>query len=160
MPLKDILSWAKMLHSQEIGPLNDTQREHVQGILTSTLRELDNLHERSALIANMRTGQEFVNIAFEARTPLNGLIGYSKILLECPELYHGALLNETQREYLEAIFNTGRGVLALLNDIFDYARLRTGITYCQKDRFDVASRSEEHTSELQSQFHLVCRLLL
>src|SRR5689334_24349330 len=27
-----------------------------------------------------------------------------------------------------------------------------------RDRFDV--RSEEHTSELQSQFHLVCRLLL
>src|SRR5689334_23536749 len=25
---------------------------------------------------------------------------------------------------------------------------------------DVAARSEEHTSELQSQFHLVCRLLL
>src|SRR5689334_23514848 len=25
---------------------------------------------------------------------------------------------------------------------------------------DVADRSEEHTSELQSQFHLVCRLLL
>src|SRR5689334_24005137 len=27
-------------------------------------------------------------------------------------------------------------------------------------RLDVFSRSEEHTSELQSQFHLVCRLLL
>src|SRR5438309_9323930 len=26
--------------------------------------------------------------------------------------------------------------------------------------FDSAGRSEEHTSELQSQFHLVCRLLL
>src|SRR3989338_10691780 len=26
--------------------------------------------------------------------------------------------------------------------------------------FDVRARSEEHTSELQSQFHLVCRLLL
>src|SRR6267143_3327667 len=28
------------------------------------------------------------------------------------------------------------------------------------DRSGLASRSEEHTSELQSQFHLVCRLLL
>src|SRR5262249_27363979 len=96
-PLKDILSWAKMLHSEEIGALNETQREHVQGILTSTLRELDNLNERSALIANMRAGREFLNIAFETRTPLNGLIGYSKILLECPELYNNALLNDTQR---------------------------------------------------------------
>src|SRR5689334_24935721 len=30
-----------------------------------------------------------------------------------------------------------------------------GVTYFQR-----ATRSEEHTSELQSQFHLVCRLLL
>src|SRR5689334_23925395 len=29
-----------------------------------------------------------------------------------------------------------------------------------KDRKDFVERSEEHTSELQSQFHLVCRLLL
>src|SRR5689334_24507242 len=30
---------------------------------------------------------------------------------------------------------------------------------CEKNGF-VSQRSEEHTSELQSQFHLVCRLLL
>src|SRR5438309_12105815 len=39
------------------------------------------------------------------------------------------------------------------------------IPACTKDRDlhfhdESASRSEEHTSELQSQFHLVCRLLL
>src|SRR5689334_24119769 len=28
------------------------------------------------------------------------------------------------------------------------------------DQLDLGRRSEEHTSELQSQFHLVCRLLL
>src|SRR5689334_24079022 len=28
------------------------------------------------------------------------------------------------------------------------------------ERDEIADRSEEHTSELQSQFHLVCRLLL
>src|SRR5438309_3243278 len=31
---------------------------------------------------------------------------------------------------------------------------------CQRIDFFLISRSEEHTSELQSQFHLVCRLLL
>src|SRR5689334_24726085 len=30
----------------------------------------------------------------------------------------------------------------------------------RKPRYDRHGRSEEHTSELQSQFHLVCRLLL
>src|SRR5689334_24736568 len=35
------------------------------------------------------------------------------------------------------------------------------VTVCHsKTRHGLAHRSEEHTSELQSQFHLVCRLLL
>src|SRR5438309_6055940 len=40
------------------------------------------------------------------------------------------------------------------NDLFTKKLLRSGLVR------RVASRSEEHTSELQSQFHLVCRLLL
>src|SRR5689334_24847985 len=35
-----------------------------------------------------------------------------------------------------------------------------GTENCDVDSIAAAVRSEEHTSELQSQFHLVCRLLL
>src|SRR2546422_3384321 len=34
------------------------------------------------------------------------------------------------------------------------------INYALKDRYLLTLRSEEHTSELQSRLHLVCRLLL
>src|SRR5689334_24221767 len=34
------------------------------------------------------------------------------------------------------------------------------LTVAQAELIGAGSRSEEHTSELQSQFHLVCRLLL
>src|SRR5689334_24844329 len=37
---------------------------------------------------------------------------------------------------------------------------RTFELRCEFGFLDTVSRSEEHTSELQSQFHLVCRLLL
>src|SRR5689334_24284251 len=41
------------------------------------------------------------------------------------------------------------------------AGVRTADLHARCDRVcDAAIRSEEHTSELQSQFHLVCRLLL
>src|SRR5438309_10632287 len=40
-----------------------------------------------------------------------------------------------------------------LLELLDYCRKRKG-------ELEVLLRSEEHTSELQSQFHLVCRLLL
>src|SRR5256884_2631649 len=35
-----------------------------------------------------------------------------------------------------------------------------GLPYIFKASYDKANRSEEHTSELQSRLHLVCRLLL
>src|SRR5438309_10664161 len=40
------------------------------------------------------------------------------------------------------------------------ADVLAGMTPGDLRRFFFCSRSEEHTSELQSQFHLVCRLLL
>src|SRR5256885_6261336 len=43
--------------------------------------------------------------------------------------------------------------LAAANILFDYAKVRTVVE-------DRKSRSEEHTSELQSPCNLVCRLLL
>src|SRR2546422_4118926 len=42
-------------------------------------------------------------------------------------------------------------------------KLNKDVTSSRAERFsdaDLASRSEEHTSELQSRLHLVCRLLL
>src|SRR5689334_23878156 len=51
----------------------------------------------------------------------------------------------------------------------DSSRIRPETTYsvvswspwwCQPETAPASVRSEEHTSELQSQFHLVCRLLL
>src|SRR5439155_5088464 len=45
-------------------------------------------------------------------------------------------------------------------DLHTILRLPTGIFYAQGVKANVFFRSEEHTSELQSRGHLVCRLLL
>src|SRR5689334_23952706 len=37
---------------------------------------------------------------------------------------------------------------------------RAGVSHARRDQLRAKQRSEEHTSELQSQFQLVCRLLL
>src|SRR2546430_8839274 len=56
--------------------------------------------------------------------------------------------------------------LELVHDVLDppadYSRMgEPEISYCaQEERNAFAARSEEHTSELQSQSNLVCRLLL
>src|SRR2546427_6233065 len=40
------------------------------------------------------------------------------------------------------------------------ARIPPRYEHCAVENFDIRKRSEEHTSELQSQSNLVCRLLL
>src|SRR5256884_9970010 len=50
--------------------------------------------------------------------------------------------------------------LTLLSDIFTNLKLSDMETCYKVFRKEVLKRSEEHTSELQSRLHLVCRLLL
>src|SRR5438309_11297382 len=54
---------------------------------------------------------------------------------------------------------TGKDVLVLLDSITRVARAFNKEVE-SSGRTMTGGRSEEHTSELQSQFHLVCRLLL
>src|SRR3712207_8093927 len=49
---------------------------------------------------------------------------------------------------------------SLLNDYFDRTRTILVTTHQVDEIQDVLTRSEEHTSELQSRQYLVCRLLL
>lgn len=55
----------------------------------------------------------------EIRTPLNGILGTVSLLLETE-------LDPTQREYADAIRNSGERLLDLLNNVLDYARLDSG----------------------------------
>src|SRR5689334_23594541 len=72
---------------------------------------------------------------------------------------HGAWT--TKRGEIKKRVDEDRKYLAELRTRVEKA-LREGRTIEEAVRLcgDVEMRSEEHTSELQSQFHLVCRLLL
>src|SRR3989442_10678129 len=59
----------------------------------------------------------------------------------------------------------GLGVPAIVSDFPEMRRIavetcRFGVVIPPKDPHTIGQRSEEHTSELQSRPHLVCRLLL
>src|SRR5438309_8916996 len=69
---------------------------------------------------------------------------------ELPLLRVGALGGEEHVALYERVLNGGPGG--------DRAFGRRGWPWLLRGQ--VGGRSEEHTSELQSQFHLVCRLLL
>src|SRR3989449_3862760 len=61
-------------------------------------------------------------------------------------------LSQVARWYVGGLLHHARGYCAVTNPLVNsYKRLIAGFE---------APRSEEHTSELQSRLHLVCRLLL
>src|SRR5439155_3211054 len=57
---------------------------------------------------------------------------------------------------------SGQAVVSVLGDVRREIRIETATApgTVQRRLHEVADRSEEHTSELQSRGHLVCRLLL
>jgi signal transduction histidine kinase len=57
------------------------------------------------------------------RTPLNSIIGFSRVLLK--EL--DGPLNETQSADLTAIYESGRQLLGLINDMLELSRLELGV---------------------------------
>jgi PAS domain S-box-containing protein len=73
----------------------------------------------------VRTKDEFLaNMSHELRTPLNAVLGLSEALQE--EVY-GAL-NDRQRSLLQAIEESGRHLLDLINDILDLSKIEAGKT--------------------------------
>src|SRR5699024_12580856 len=63
---------------------------------------------------------------------------------------------------LDGLEETNRDVVPLMIEMSDalLKLVQADMPFRQKERVDRAKRSEEHTSELQSRFDLVCRLLL
>ncbi len=60
------------------------------------------------------------NISHELRTPLNSIIGFSEVLQGIESL------NDKQKRYVSYIRRSGRGLLDMINDILDLAKMESG----------------------------------
>ncbi|MGA0545720.1 ATP-binding protein [Brevundimonas sp. VNH65] len=87
--------------------------------------------DQARLIAELETARDRANAASEAksnflgvvshelRTPMNGVLGAAQLL-------GSTRLDNTQREYLSVIRNSGDSLLSLLNDILDMTKIEAG----------------------------------
>jgi signal transduction histidine kinase/CheY-like chemotaxis protein len=67
-------------------------------------------HSKSAFLANM---------SHEIRTPLNGIMGMAQVL-------EGTSLDQSQREFVSTILESGKTLMALLNDVLDLSKIEAG----------------------------------
>ncbi len=80
---------------------------------------------------------EFVaNMSHEIRTPLNGIIGFTELAL-------ATNLDDTQKQYLEIINQSGVSLYSIINDILDFSKMESNNMKLAIDRIEV----EEVVSE-------------
>lgn len=87
--------------------------------LTTALAALDE-QRRSAEKANRAKSDFLANMSHELRTPLNAVIGFADILRL------GGELDARQGEAVEQIHVAGRHLLALIEEVLDFAKIESG----------------------------------
>jgi signal transduction histidine kinase/DNA-binding response OmpR family regulator len=84
-----------------------------------------------------RAKSEFLaNISHEVRTPLNALMGLTRLLMESP-------LNAEQKSWLDLMDSSAEALLGLLNDVLDLSRIEAGKLDIESVRFALKESLEE-----------------
>lgn len=87
-------------------------------LLTETNKELVEA-KSEAEQANRAKSEFLANMSHEIRTPMNAVLGYADLLSTI-------IKDKTEKDYIESIKSSGRGLMTLINDILDLAKIEAG----------------------------------
>ncbi len=131
---------AEIQQARELAEAGKQEFRALSVMLQSSLTRAQQL-EVEANSASQAKGDFLASMSHELRTPMNGVLGFTNLLLDTP-------LSEEQREMLVIVQNSGEALLTIINDILDFSKIEAG-----KMDFEIAP------FDLQQAISEVCELL-
>ncbi len=89
---------------------------------------------QEAELANRAKSEFLANMSHELRTPLNAIIGFSEIIQS--ETF-GPVGSPKYRDYVTDIHESGKHLLALINDVLDLSKIEAGQMQLHEQTIDV-----------------------
>ncbi len=111
---------------------NITELKQREEELNKTITELDVAREK-ANAANQTKSQFLANMSHELRTPLNAIIGLTEMLKE--DAADDGL--DDFEEPLDRVFNAGKHLLTLINDVLDLSKIEAGRVELFNETFEL-----------------------
>ncbi|MFZ2315061.1 MAG: response regulator [Gammaproteobacteria bacterium] len=106
-----------------------TQHKRVEEDLRRAKKMAESLADQ-AKAANFAKSAFLASMSHEVRTPLNGVLGMTDILMETS-------LSEEQSEAVQMIKTSGKALLSIINDILDFSKIDSGHMTLESIDFDL-----------------------
>jgi diguanylate cyclase (GGDEF)-like protein/PAS domain S-box-containing protein len=115
-------------HEKELSDLLERKDKEIEDLRSNLdkkiyerTKELEKFNKQLEY-ANQLKSRFIANMSHELRTPLNSILGFSDVLLD--KTFGD--LTENQERYIRNIYNSGRHLLELVNNILDIAKIEAG----------------------------------
>jgi two-component system cell cycle sensor histidine kinase PleC len=115
--------WAVQLHFEAWLSCRTVAASHRNRLEMEKLAQEVSRARDEAASANRAKSVFLANMSHELRTPLNAILGFGEILTTKAL---GKASQERQQEYIGHIMQSGRHLLALINDVLDLAKIDAG----------------------------------